>query len=97
MFSALHCGSRKSQDNLESHGNLENVNASYGSASTVPFAPCVYLTSCLDAEDGHTCLWVILKLVHQLNPFRRRDTAINPYVTNLKQKERIISAGRVRL
>lgn len=64
IFFALHCGSRKS-----SQDNLENVNVFYGSALTVAFALCDYLTGCLDAKDGHTCLWVILKLVHQLNSF----------------------------
>lgn len=50
------------------------------------FALGDYLTGCLDAEDGHTCLWVILKLVDQLDSLWRRDTAINPYITGLKQR-----------
>lgn len=52
----------------------------------------LYLTGGLDAEHGHSRLRVTLELVHQLNPFRGRDTAVNPYVTSLKQKkERMVS------
>lgn len=52
----------------------------------------LYLTGGLDAEHGHSRLRVTLELVHQPNPFRGRDTAVNPYVTSLTQKkERTLS------
>lgn len=52
----------------------------------------LYLTSCLDAEDGHPCIWVILELVDELNSFGRRDTAVDADVTNLEERQKETSA-----
>ncbi len=55
-----------------------------------PSKKCVcvleYLTGCLDAEDGHSCLWVALELVDQLDPFWGWDTAVDTDITSLEQQ-----------
>lgn len=43
-----------------------------------------YLTSCLDAENGHPCLWVTLELVDQLDSLRGRDAAIDADISSLE-------------
>lgn len=47
---------------------------------------CEYLTSCLDAEDGHPCLWVTLELVDQLDSFRGWDAAVDTDISSLEQQ-----------
>ena len=47
---------------------------------------CEYLTGCLDAEDGHSCLRVTLELVDQMDPLWGWDTAVDADITSLEQK-----------
>lgn len=55
---------------------------------------CVYLTGCLDAEDGHPHLRVTLELVDQLDSLGGRDAAVDPDVTGL-QRHNICFLGEI--
>lgn len=89
---AQHWSSKPPPDNLETQDELAKVRVFPGSASAL----LRYLTGGLDAEHSHSRLRVTLELVHQLNSFRGWDTAVNPYVTSLKQKKARMVSVRQR-
>ena len=54
------------------------------STTFIKFRPeTSYLTSSLNAQDSHTSLRILLKLINQMYSFWRRNTSINPNIASL--------------
>lgn len=47
---------------------------------------CQHLTGCLDAENGHPCLWLTLEFVNQLDSVGGWDAAVDADITGLEQR-----------
>lgn len=56
-----------------------------------------YLTSSLNAQDGHTSIRILLKLINQTYSFCRWNTSIYPNVTSLISTREIAKSGQAPL
>lgn len=46
----------------------------------------LYLSRCLDAQNSHPCLWIILEAVDQLDSLCGRNAAIDPDISGLRDE-----------